>query len=490
MAFRSDFLWGSATSASQFEGGGHVGGKGISTADCITRGSRTQRRKITYRTAEGVVKAETMSALEELTGVEFGQFDGYEYPSDDGVDFYHHYREDIALMAELGLKAFRLSINWARIYPNGDDPEPNREGLDFYADVFRELKKHGIEPVVTLSHYETPVALTNRWNAWADRRTLACWERYVRTVLEEYKGLVRYWLTFNEINVAFLNTWLAAGVSTQDPQTQAEIAHHQLLASAYTVKLAHSLSAEYRVGNMITFTPYYPYSPRPADVLESWKKQNRAFFFADVQCRGTYPTYQLRQYERQGIRLALSEADRQLLREGTVDFVSFSYYLSGCASGDPQVLASQQGNLATGVKNPYLPASDWGWQIDPVGLRITLDYLYDRYQKPLFIVENGLGARDTVEPDGSIHDPYRVDYLRSHIQEMKKAVEEDGVDLLGYTPWGCIDLVSVSTGEMAKRYGFIYVDKQDDGTGDLRRLKKDSFAWYQAVIASNGEALD
>lgn len=489
MAFRENFLWGAAASASQIEGGSREGGKGVSSADCITRGSRQERRRITYRDADGGIKSETMSFLEEIRNVEFGRFDGFDYPSDEAVDFYHHYREDIALMAEMGLKAFRLSINWARIYPNGTDEMPNEAGLRFYEAVFQELRKYGIEPIVTLSHYETPVALTNQWNSWEDRRTIECWKRYVETVFKRYRGLVKYWLTFNEINVVFLNTWLSAGVSTRDYGVQAKIAHNQLIASALAVKKGHEIDSQYCIGSMITFTPYYPYSPNPEDVLASWKQQNRAFFFSDVQCRGYYPLYQIRQYERCGISLEITEEDKKILREGTVDFLSFSYYLSGCASGDKNNAAMQQGNLAMGIKNPFLPSSEWGWQIDPVGLRLTLDYLYDRYQKPLFVVENGLGAVDKVDEDGCIHDPYRIDYLRSHIQEMKKAVEEDGVDLIGYTAWGSTDMISVSTGEMAKRYGFIYVNKFDDGTGDLSRERKDSFFWYKKVIASNGEDL-
>lgn len=487
--FPQGFLWGGATSASQFEGAYNEGNKGISAADCLTRGSRKERRKITYRDKDGQIKTEVMSSLEEISGVEFGCFDGYDYPSFKAVDFYHHYKEDIALLAEMGLKCFRLSINWTRIYPNGNDDEANEEGLKFYEEVFRECKKYGIEPLVTLSHYETPVHLTNLWNSWVDPRTIECWERYVRTVLSRYKGLVRYWLTFNEINVAFLNSWLSAGVSTKDPQLQAKIAHHQLIASALTVKIAHEIDENNQVGNMITFTPYYPLTPNPRDVYASWQQQNRAFFFADVQARGTYPAYQLRKYEREGIALEISEEEKEILREGTVDFISFSYYLSGCASADPNVLADQGGNLATGVKNPYLPASDWGWQIDPMGLRMTLNYLYDRYQKPLFIVENGLGAQDILA-DGKVHDSYRIDYLRDHITEMRNAVLIDGVDLMGYTPWGCIDLISVSTGEMAKRYGFIYVDYDDDLNGNGNRYKKDSFYWYKKVIETNGEDLD
>ena len=488
--FPEGFLWGGATAANQLEGGFNEGNKGVSSADVATRGSRQVRRTITYRNHDGEIIERLMQGSDDVRNVEFGCFDGYDYPSHKAVDFYHHYRDDIALMGEMGFKVFRMSINWTRIFPNGYDTQPNEDGLKFYEDVFTELKKHGIEPLVTLSHYETPVALTNRWNSWEDRRTIECWERYVTTVFERYRGLVRYWLTFNEINVAFLSGWMSAGIATRDEQVLVKVAHHQLVASALAVKRAHEVSKEYLVGNMITFTPYYYYTPKPSDVMASIERMRNAYFFADVQVRGEYPEYQLLKYQRKGLEIDITEEDRKLLKEGCVDFISFSYYLSGCASADPEINASQGGNMATGVKNPYLKASEWGWQIDPEGLRISLNYLYDRYHKPLFVVENGLGAIDKLEDDGRIHDPYRIEYLRNHIREMAKAVNEDGVNLIGYTPWGCIDLISASTGEMAKRYGFIYVDFDDFGNGTGERYRKDSFYWYKKVIASNGADLD
>ncbi len=490
MGFRKDFLWGGATAANQFEGGWDADGKGVSSSDVCTRGSREKPRCVTYKTPDGEVKADMMFTLNAPAGAQFGCFEGYDYPSHDGIDFYHHYKEDIALFGEMGFKTFRLSINWTRIFPNGDELEPNEAGLRFYDSVFDELHKYGIEPLVTLSHYETPVGLTNKWGSWADRRTIDCFVRYAATCFKRYKGKVKYWLTFNEINCLGFGGWMAAGVPSRDSAVIAEATRNQLVASALAVKAGHEIDPENMIGNMIAYSATYPYTCNPEDVLAVTKRRNELEFYLDVQARGYYPAHKLKEYERKGVDFKLTEEEKKILSEGTVDFISFSYYMSGCVSTDPEVLANQGGNMMTGVKNPYLKASDWGWQIDPVGLRISLNELYTRYNKPLMVVENGLGALDTVEADGSIHDSYRIDYLRAHIAEMKKAVEEDGVDLMGYTPWGCIDLVSASTGEMAKRYGFIYVNIQDDGTGDGSRSRKDSFNWYKKVIASNGEDLD
>ena len=490
MGFRKDFLWGGATAANQYEGGWNADGKGVSSSDCCTRGSRTEPRKVTYRMPDGTVHADPMFGLNAPEGAEFGCFEGYDYPSHEASDFYHHYEEDIALMAEMGYKTYRMSINWTRIYPLGYEENPNEAGLVFYDKVFDACVKAGIEPLVTLSHYETPVGLTNKWGSWCDARTIDCFVRYVKTVGERYKGKVRYWLTFNEINCLSFGGWTAAGVPSKDPQKLADAAKHQLIASAKAVQLLHEIDPENKVGNMIGYGVLYPHTCNPADVLKCWSEMNDCYFFCDVQARGYYPAYKLKEYEKNGICFELSEEEAETLKNGTVDFISFSYYMTNCASADPKVLAVQGGNMLFGVSNPYLKASDWGWQIDPTGLRIALNYMYDRYQKPLMIVENGLGAQDVVEADGSIHDTYRIDYLRDHIKAMKEAVDEDGVELWGYTPWGCIDLVSASTGEMHKRYGFVYVDYQDDGTGEGARSRKDSFYWYKKVIETNGEDLD
>lgn len=490
--FPKDFLWGGATAANQFEGGFNEGGKGINSSDCMTRGSRTTPRLVTYKTKDGNIHAEQLFNLNAPEDAEFGCFDGYDYPSHKGVDFYHHYKEDIALFNEMGFKTFRMSINWSRIFPTGIEKKPNEEGLKFYDDVFNECAKYGIEPLVTLSHYETPIGLTNTWGAWKDYRTIECYLRYVRTVGERYKGKVKYWLTFNEINIAALCPWISSGVGQKSPQIIAGITKHQLLASAKAVITLHEIDKCNKVGNMIAYTTIYPYTCNPADALAAKQAMNSSHFYFDVQARGYYPSYKLKEYEREGINFSLTEDEKNILKKGTVDFLSFSYYMSNVVSTNPEVTNKQaQGNMGMGgVVNPYLKSSDWGWQIDPIGLRIALNELWERYQKPLFIVENGLGAQDVLENDKTIHDIYHIDYLRDHIKAMADAINIDGVELLGYTPWGCIDLISASTGEMHKRYGFIYVDYQDDGTGNGERYRKDSFYWYKKVIATNGEDLD
>lgn len=487
--FPKNFLWGGATAANQYEGGWDKDGKGISVADCCTRGSKTKPRLVTFRTKNGEIKAKELFGLNVDDEVEFGCFEGFDYPTHQATDFYNHYKEDIALFAEMGFKAYRMSINWTRIYPLGYEEKPNEEGLKFYDKVFDELLKYDIKPIVTISHYEVPVGLTNKWNAWMDYRTIECFMRYVKTIGERYKGKVKYWLTFNEMNCLELGTWSGAGVATTKPQDIADISKHQLIASAKAVQILHEIDNHNMVGNMLAFTVFYPHTCHPDDVLKNWNKMNESYFYCDVQSRGYYPSYKLKEYERNNIALNLTDEEKECLRKGTVDFISFSYYMSGTVSADPKVIANQSGNLFTGVTNPYLNSTDWGWQIDPTGLRIALNFLYERYQKPLMIVENGLGAIDKVEKDKSIHDDYRIEYLKTHIIEMNKAIHEDGVDLIGYMPWGCIDIISASTGEMHKRYGFVYVDYQDDGSGNGKRLKKDSFYWYKKVIHSNGSQL-
>ena len=494
MSFPKGFLWGGATAANQFEGGFSEGGKGVNSSDCTTRGSREKLRTVTYKTSDGVIHEEPMFMLNAPEDAQFGCFEGYDYPSHQGIDFYHRYKEDIALFGEMGFKTFRLSINWARIFPTGMEDEPNEEGLKFYDNVFDELLKYNIKPLVTLSHYETPIGLVNRLGSWTNRETIKYWENYVRTVGERYKGKVQLWLTFNEINVAEMLPWLGAGIGRKTPQICADISKHQLLASARAVQILHEIDPENKVGNMVAYGANYPYTCNPEDVWASKKAMHSYHFYEDVQARGYYPAYKLKEYEREGVEFSLTEEEKELLLNGTVDFLSFSYYMSSVTSTDPEVLGNVAGgNLGLGgIKNPYLKASDWGWAIDPLGLRIALNELWERYQKPLFIVENSLGTQDElVEEDGKpvCHDPAHIDYLRDHIKAMEAAINEDGVELMGYTPWGCIDLVSASTGEMHKRYGFIYVNYQDDGSGDGNRYRKDSFYWWKKVIASNGEDL-
>lgn len=466
MSFPKDFLWGGAIAANQAEGAFNVDGKGLSSADLLPAAKHGVKRNPTDGLVEGV-----------------------HYPYHEAIDFYHHYKEDIAMFAEMGFKAFRTSINWTRIFPTGEENEPNQKGLEFYRNVFEECQKYGIKPIVTLSHYDTPYALVKKYNGWEGRELIELFEKYALTVMEAYKDLVEYWTTFNEINCMSLLPYVAGGVLNESPQSKAQAAHNQFVASARVIRASKRINPNFKVGMMLADLLTYAYTCRPEDVLESIHKTHDYYFYADVQARGTYPNYQLKKYEREGVKLITTPEDFVDLKEGTVDFISFSYYMSITAASD-----SSKGELADGgnlidrgMKNPYLEVNDWGWQIDPVGLRVTLNNLYDRYQLPLIIVENGLGAYDKIEEDGSIIDDYRIDYLTAHISEMKKAIEIDGVDLFGYTPWGCIDIVSAGTGEMEKRYGFIYVDKDNQGNGTLKRIKKKSFNWYRDVIATNGE---
>lgn len=488
MSLPEGFLWGGAIAANQIEGAYNEDGKGLSSADCMTLGTKTGPRQITYRTKDGQVHADMFVRLQAPEGAVFGQFEGYDYPSRKASDFYHHYKEDIAMLGEMGIRTLRLSLAWSRIYPNGDDAVPNEKGLAFYDAVIDELLKHHIEPLVTLSHYETPVALTNQWGSWLDERNIPCFEKYVRTLAEHFKGRIHYWLTFNEINTSQLIPFMEGGVPLNTAQAKADSAKHQLIASAKAVKILREADPDNKVGNMVAYGCWYPGTPSPADMLAARARGDVPHFFCDVQVRGYYPQSKLLEYERDGIRFTLTEEEKKILKEGTVDFIGFSYYSSTTVSGDPKVLGNERGNMSyNGIANPYLKKSEWGWTIDPEGLRIAMQVLWARYQKPLFPVENGLGATDVLEADGSVHDPYRIEYLREHIKAIKDAIEIDGIDVMGYASWGCIDLISASTGEMAKRYGFIYVDADDEGNGTYRRYRKDSFTWYQKVIASNGE---
>lgn len=476
--FRKDFLWGGAVAANQFEGAWDTDGKGISIPDMCTNGSHSTPKRITSKLEGGTL-----------------------YPSHEAIDFYHHYKEDIALFAEMGFKVFRLSIAWTRIFPTGMEQKPNEAGLRFYDEVFDECHKYGIEPLVTVSHYEMPYALVEKCNGWEGRECIEYFETYCKVIFERYKNKVNYWLTFNEVNSGTmpLGNLLSLGTVKgyegnitdipDHPEVRFQALHHQLVASAKVIKYAHENYPQFKMGNMICFLTTYPYTCNPDDILEAQRQMRmKNWFCSDIQVRGTYPGYAERYFKEHNIRIKVEQDDAEILKEGTVDFYTFSYYMSNCAAKDHEAV-QMSGNLSGGARNPYLKASDWGWQIDPKGLRYTLNEIYDRYQIPLMVVENGLGAYDRIEEDGTIQDGYRIEYLRDHIEQMSEAVA-DGVDLIGYTPWGCIDLVSASTGEMAKRYGFIYVEKYDDGTGDLSRRKKASFEWYKKVIASNGEELD
>ena len=473
MAFSKDFLWGGATAANQCEGGYNEGGRGLANVDVVPHGK--ERFPVMLGTRK-------MLDFEE----------GYYYPAQKGIDFYHHFKEDIALFAQMGFKTYRLSIAWTRIFPNGDEECANEKGLQFYEDVFKECKKYGIEPLVTITHFDMPIHLIKKYGGWKNRELITMYKKLVTTLFTRYKGLVTYWLTFNEINMILHLPFMGAGLVFEDGENQLQAkyqaAHHELVASAWATKIAHEIDPNNKVGCMLAGGECYPYSCRPEDVWASIGLNRENLMFIDVQARGYYPSYAMKMFKKNGIAIEMNEQDVAILKEYPVDFISFSYYSSRCISTSEGV-DEGEGNVFKGTKNPYLEASEWGWQIDPLGLRITLNQLYDRYQKPLFIVENGLGAKDEVNADGTINDDYRIDYLRAHIEAMDAAINEDGVDLIGYTPWGCIDLVSASTGEMSKRYGFIYVDRDDNGNGTMQRKKKKSFDWYKKVIASNGEDL-
>lgn len=484
-AFPKGFFWGGATAANQCEGAWNEGGKGPSVADYMTAGTKTTPRRFTR-------------TLEEDAN----------YPSREAIDFYHRYKEDIALFGEMGFKMFRLSLAWSRIYPNGDDAQPNAEGIAYYRSLFEECHQYGIEPLVTISHYEMPFHLCEAYNGWADRRVIDFYLNYCKTIFTEFRGLVKYWLTFNEINsLTFPFGGLLAGgilpggssatfdfaAASEEDAAQTNLRfnalHHQFVASAKAVKLAHEIDPENHVGCMIAGICTYPYTCSPDDILANQRDMEiSTWLCGDVMVRGGYPYFAKRYFDEHGVKIEFAEGDAEALREGHVDFYSFSYYFTGCIPADPDTLKKASGNALMGIPNPYLKTSEWGWTIDPKGLRYYLNEIYGRYGVPVMVVENGLGADDVPAADGAIHDDYRIEYLRQHVEQMREAVA-DGVNLIGYMPWGCIDLVSASTGEMKKRYGFIYVDKDNDGNGTLERRRKDSFFWYQKCIASNGAEL-
>ena len=465
--FPEGFLWGGAVAANQCEGAYREDGKGLSIQDVMPKGIRGNRTK---------------------------------FPTEDnmklvGIDFYHRYKEDIKLFAEMGFKVFRTSIAWSRIFPNGDEKEPNEKGLAFYDDLFDECHKYGMEPLVTISHYETPLYLAEHYNGWVNREMIGFYERYVRTIFTRYKNKVKYWLTFNEINSVLHAPFMSGGINTPkenlSKQDLYQAVHHELVASALATKIGHEINPEAKIGCMILSMPTYPLTPSPDDMIEVMKEEHMNYFFGDVHVRGRYPGYMKRYFKEHNIKIHFEPEDEEILKN-TVDFVSFSYYMSCCATADKEKQKKGNGNLLGGVKNPTLKESAWGWQIDPKGLRYVLNMFYDRYQKPLFIVENGLGAVDTliVDENGNktVEDDYRIQYLNDHLVQVGEALL-DGVEIMGYTTWGCIDLVSASTAELKKRYGFIYVDRNDDGSGTLERYRKKSFYWYKDVISSNGKTL-
>ncbi|EKQ02923.1 6-phospho-beta-glucosidase [Lacticaseibacillus casei 21/1] len=475
-AFPKGFLWGGAVAAHQFEGGWQAGGKGVSIADVMTAGDNETKRRIT-------------------DGVQSGE----NYPNHDAIDYYHRYHEDDQLFADLGLNCFRTSIAWTRIFPNGDEEQPNEAGLKFYDDVFDDLLSHQIEPVITLSHFEMPYHLVKKYGAWRSRKVIDFFVKFATVVFDRYKDKVKYWMTFNEINnqVGMMNEWSLftnSGLLIKPDEDKEAVmfqaAHYEAVASALAVQIGHRINPDFQIGCMVAMGPVYPATPNPNDVFKAERTMQTNYYLADVQVKGKYPAFLDRYFDRHAFNLDITLEDRDVLLAGKVDYIGFSYYASHVteASQDEPTDFITMGHNRE-VKNSTLQRSDWGWEIDPVGLRYALNWFSDRYEVPLFIVENGFGAFDKINQDGHIQDDYRIDYLRQHINQMRLAVEVDGVKLMGYTPWGIIDLVSAGTGQMEKRYGVIYVDKDDQGKGTLARSKKASFDWFQKVIRSNGDDL-
>lgn len=485
MKFPDNFLWGGAIAANQCEGAWNEDGKGMSVADVAMFKPNVDKKDYV---SQWHIDMDDIRKARETDDVVY-------YPKRHGVDFYHHYEEDIALFAEMGFKTLRLSIAWTRLFPNGDEEKPNEKGLLFYENVFKCLRKHNIEPLVTLSHYEMPLYLVENYEGWASREVVDMFVKFATTCFERYKDLVKYWLTFNEIDSVFRHPFTTVGIVEDNyaSKNEAEEAiykalHHQLVASALVTKYAREIISGAQIGCMVTKTLTYPETCNPEDIYLAMMDNRTNNLYTDVQVRGKYPLWIKKLWEDKGFEIPILEGDEEILAAHTVDFISFSYYMSMVQSIHAEKREKVGGNLTTGVKNPYLSTSEWGWQIDPKGLEISLIDLYDRYQKPLWIVENGLGYNDVVNEDGTIEDDYRINYFADHFKAIGHAIE-NGVEVMGYTSWGCIDIVSASTSQMSKRYGFIYVDVDDYNKGTYKRLKKKSFDWYKKVIETNGEIL-
>ena len=465
---KKDFLWGGAIAANQAEGAYNVDGKGLSIADVLGVGGKEKSRKRT----DGIQE-------------------GYYYPNHEAIDFYHHYKEDLTLMKEMGFKCFRTSIAWSRIYPNGDGVL-NQKGLEYYDHLIDEIIKNDMEPLITISHYETPYVYTKLWNSWENRKMIDEYYQFATTIIDRYKSKVKYWITFNEINGMLFNPFSGSGTivhkDTNYLKNVLQAIHHMFVASAKVCSWAKENASQVNIGGMIASLQVYSRTCHPKDIMMAKNLCDLQYFFCDVMIRGRYSNKVLNFFERYDLKPQMEDEDLEILSNGTIDYLALSYYQTVVFGHDIFTDLKTSGNLMGGVKNPYLEASEWGWPKDPVGFRYVLNDLYEKYQLPLFVVENGLGAKDELI-NGEVHDTYRIDYLRQHITEMMKAVELDGVDLLGYTTWGPIDLVSYSSGEMSKRYGYIYVDLDDSGNGTRKRYKKDSFYFYKEVIKTNGECL-
>lgn len=475
MEASNDFLWGGSIAAHQCEGAYNEGGKGLGIMDLVSVGAYGRPRKIYSKLEKNVL-----------------------YPSHYGIDFYHHYKEDIALFAEMGFKALRISIDWSRIYPNGDDSKPNQEGIEYYQNVVKELKKYNIEPIVTLYHFEMPINLVKKYGSWTNRKVIDLYLKFCQTMFTSLKDTVKYWATFNEMNhidpqteATDIFTYIIAGLKYSDltnkKQTLATIGYNMTLASVKAVRLGHEINSNFQIGCVFGIEPVYPINCDPDNVLKAYLQTDRDFYQIDAMCNGEFPKYKIREYINHDINLPIKKEDKKDFELGKLDFIGMNYYASSVAKYEGA--DNKESALFGGLQNPYLETSKWGWTIDSTGIRYLLNYTYRKYGLPIMITENGLGAVDKVDKKGQIHDDYRIEYLREHIAAVETAIVEDNVDCFGYLTWGPIDLISATTGQMSKRYGFIYVDQDDNGNGTKKRIRKDSFNWYKKVIASNGNDL-
>lgn len=471
---RKDFLWGGSIAAHQCEGAWNEDGKGLAIMDLVTSGSHEFPREIGKSIEEGKY-----------------------YPSHKGIDFYHRYKEDIALFAQMGFKSLRISIDWSRIYPTGVEKEPNQKGIQYYIDVVDELIAHRIEPIVTLYHFEMPYYLVQKYGSWTNRCVIDFYLKYCETMFYALKGKVKYWVTFNEMNhidpateASDIFTYIIAGLKFSElelpAQTLATVGYHMTVAGVKAVELGHRIDPKNQIGCVFGLQPVYAYNCKPRNAFQAFKEMYRDFYQVDAMCNGYFPKYKLKEYENMGIVLEGIEADREAFQNGVIDFIGVNYYSSSVGHHDED---NGSETLFGGVQNPYLNQSEWGWSIDPEGLRYLLNSVYHMYGKPIIITENGLGAIDELKDDLTVEDGYRIEYLKQHLQQLKLAVEEDHVECFGYLMWGPIDLVSATTGEMKKRYGFIYVDQNDDGSGTGKRYRKKSFDWFRNVIETNGEQM-
>lgn len=474
--FPKDFMWGGAFAANQMEGAWQEDGKGLCLADIneFVDGVALDQKCNTE-----ITTAFVRAAISSENRI---------FPKRRGIDFYHRYREDLALLGKdgLGLNTYRTSINWARIFPNGDEEQPNEAGLRFYDKLFDEVIKNGMTPMITMSHYEMPVHLALEYNGWCNKKLIDFFFRFGKTLLDRYHGKVKHWIIVNQINLIRHESFNHLGIpedrvgNLEEAKMQGVV--NEMISCAKITEYAHRHYPEAAIGMMMCGGPAYAATCDPEDVLAALKRNQMEFFYSDVLLRGNIPGYAYRYFSDNGFHIEISTEENDLLKN-TSDFMSFSYYYTRVYD------AACMRNGQDAYRNEKLPANPWGWSVDPVGLRILLNEYYDRYQKPIYITENGIGLKDALSPDGKIHDPYRIDYYRQHIIQMREAIR-DGVDLRGYYLWAPIDIVSCSSSEMSKRYGFVYVDLDDYGKGSGARIKKDSYEWLEKAIRSNGEALD